>query len=378
VVASCELFERATRRYGRPEWRVDSIVTGGASVPVRRSVLWQKPFCRLLHFEKMLVSPSERSQAKLLIVAPMSGHYATLLRGTVQALLPDHDVYITEWVDARVVPVASGRFDLDDYIDYVITVIETLGEGVHVMAVCQPAVPVLAAAAIMEDRGNKLLPRSMILMGGPIDTRVNPTEVNKLAVSRGIAWFERNVITTVPLPYPGMMRSVYRGFFQLYGFMTMNLDRHMREHRNLFDHLVRGDGESAQKHRDFYDEYLAVMDLTAEFYLQTCKTVFIEHELPKGQMTSRGRPVDPSAIRKIALMTIEGEHDDISGLGQTEAAHRLCKNIPDNRKRHWLQPGVGHYGVFNGSRFRDEIVPRVSAFINDTGPARLPRRLGLP
>jgi poly(3-hydroxybutyrate) depolymerase len=238
-----------------------------------------------------------------------------------------------------------------------------LGGDVHVIGVCQPAVPVLAAIARMEADGDPHVPHSMVLMGGPIDTRINPTEVNTLAAQRGIDWFRRNVITKVPFPNPGFMRDVYPGFLQLYGFVSMNLDRHMEAHRNLFLHLVKGDGDSAQKHREFYDEYLAVMDLCAEFYLQTCETVFIRHALPKGEMTHRGVPIDPAKIKRVALMTIEGENDDISGVGQTEAAHALCTNIPADRKFHWLQPDVGHYGVFNGSRFRAEIAPRIADFV---------------
>ena len=262
----------------------------------------------------------------------MSGHYATLLRGTVEGFLPNHDVYITEWVDARVVPLSEGRFDLDDYIDYLISMLHFLGGDAHVIAVCQPSVPVLAAVARMEADGDPHVPHSMVLMGGPIDTRINPTEVNLLAGRRGIDWFRRNVITKVPFPNPGFMRDVYPGFLQLYGFVSMNLDRHMEAHRNLYLNLVKGDGDSAQKHREFYDEYLAVMDLCAEFYLQTCDTVFIRHALPKGEMTHRGIPIDPSKIKRVALMTVEGENDDISGVGQTEAAHALCPNIPKDRK----------------------------------------------
>src|SRR3989304_6188608 len=286
----------------------------------------------------------------MLIVAPISGHYPTLLRGTVEAFLPNHEVFITEWVDARTVPLSEGRFDLDDYIDYLISMLHVLGGDTHIVGVCQPGVPVMAAVALMDADGDPNIPHSMVLMGGPIDTRVNPTEVNKLAGRRGIDWFRRNVITKVPFPNPGFMRDVYPGFLQLYGFMIMNLDRHMQAHRNLFLHLVQGDGDSAQKNREVYDEYVAVMDLCAEFYLQTCETVFIRHALPKGQMTPRGTPVDPSKVRRVALMTVEGEHDDISGVGQTEAAHRLCVNIPADRKAHWLPPGVGHYGGFHGAR----------------------------
>jgi poly(3-hydroxybutyrate) depolymerase len=362
VAAACELFERSTRRYGQPDWNITSTSIDGESVPVRIVPVWERPFCRLLHFEKAL-RETPLSQPRLLVVAPMSGHYPTLLRGTVQAFLPGHDVYLTEWIDARTVPVTEGRFDLDDYIDYVIEMLHVLGGDVHIMAVCQPSVPVLAAVSLMEAAGDAAVPYSMILMGGPIDTRINPTVVNKLAEERGIEWFRRNVITKVPFPNPGFMRDVYPGFLQLYGFMVMNLDRHMEEHQRLFQHLITGDDDSVQRHREFYDEYLAVMDLCAEFYLQTCDTVFIRHALPKGEMTHRGIAVDPSLIRRVALMTVEGEHDDISGFGQTEAAHRLCANIPSSRHTHWLQPGVGHYGVFNGSRFRTEILPRVADFM---------------
>jgi poly(3-hydroxybutyrate) depolymerase len=363
VAAACEVFERATRRYGRPEWRIDSTLVGAERVAVRLDTVWQRPFCRLVHFVREFDHPPQRPQPRLLIVAPMSGHYATLLRGTVEAFLPNHEVYITEWMDARMVPITEGRFDLDDYIDYVIAMLHFLGGEVHVVAVCQPSVPVIAAVAVMEAAGDGNLPRSMVLMGGPIDTRVNPTAVNALAESRGVDWFRRNVIAKVPFPHPGVMRDVYPGFLQLYGFVSMNLDRHIEAHGKLFHHLVEGDGDSAQKHREFYDEYLAVMDIAAEFYLQTVDTVFVRHALPKGEMTHRGEPVDPASIKHVALMTVEGEHDDISGVGQTQAAHRLCVNIPADLKTHWLQPGVGHYGVFNGSRFRSEITPRIADFV---------------
>jgi poly(3-hydroxybutyrate) depolymerase len=277
------------------------------------------------------------------------------------------------------VPLSLGSFDLDDYIDYVISMLHFLGGDCHVIAVCQPSVPVLAAVARMEADGDPYVPHSMVLMGGPIDTRVNPTAVNTLAERRGLEWFRRSVITKVPFPNPGFMRDVYPGFLQLHGFVSMNLDRHLEAHRNLFQHLISGDGDSAQKHREFYDEYLAVMDLCAEFYLQTVDTVFIRHSLPKGHMTHRGIPIDPAAIRRVALMTVEGEHDDISGVGQTEAAHALCANVPPSRKVHWLQPDVGHYGVFNGSRFRAEIVPRISDFaltINAMATKRVPSLVG--
>jgi poly(3-hydroxybutyrate) depolymerase len=378
VAAACELFERSIRRYGRPEWRIDSTLVGGERVPVQIATVWERPFCKLLHFERSLLHPPRRPQPKILIVAPMSGHYPTLLRGTVEAFLPNHEVYLTEWVDARMVPLADGAFDLDDYIDYVISILHKLQGETHVIAVCQPSVPVLAAVALMEAEDDPYLPNSMVLMGGPIDTRRNPTAVNRLAEQRGTDWFRRNVITKVPFPNPGFMRDVYPGFLQLNGFMSMNLDRHLEAHKDLFMHLVQGDGDSAQKHREFYDEYLAVMDLAAEFYLQTVDTVFVRHALPKGTMKHRGVPVDPERIHRVALMTVEGEHDDISGVGQTEAAHELCVNIPADRRTHYLQPAVGHYGVFNGSRFRAEIAPRIADFVlsNETRMLRRWKRNG--
>jgi poly(3-hydroxybutyrate) depolymerase len=358
-----ELFERTTRVYGRPDWRIEETSIGGEHVPVRINTVWERPFCRLLHFERIFKHVPRRPQPKILLIAPMSGHYATLLRGTVEAFLPNHDVYITDWRNARSVPMAEGRFDLDDYIDYVISMLHMLEGDAHVIAVCQPSVPVLAAVALMEADEDPYAPHSMTLMGGPIDTRVNSTSVNKLAMSKGIDWFRNHVITKVPFPHPGVMRDVYPGFLQLSGFMSMNLDRHMEAHRDLFRNLVKGDGDSATKHKEFYDEYLAVMDLSAEFYLQTVETVFIEHALPKGEMRHRGRLIDPSKIRRVALMTVEGEHDDISGVGQTEATHKLCPNIPAENKVHYMQLDVGHYGVFNGSRFRAEIQPRIADFV---------------
>lgn len=374
MAAAAELFERSTRRYSKPDWNFDSVPVDGVEVAVHPTVVWEQPFCRLTHFAKAGFKPG--SQPRLLIVAPLSGHYATLLRGTVQTMLPDHDVYITEWGDARMVPLTEGSFDLDDFINYVIAMLHHLGAGAHVMGVCQPSVPVLAAVALMSEHDSENLPASMILMGGPIDTRVNPTAVNRMAEGRDIDWFRRNVIMQVPFPHPGFMREVYPGFLQLGGFMSMNLDRHVEAHQDLFRHLVEGDGDSADKHRDFYDEYLAVMDLTAEFYLQTVEQVFIRHALPKGELTHHGVTVDPSAIRQVALMTIEGEHDDISGVGQTRAAQDICANIPPDMRQHHLQPKVGHYGVFNGSRFRTEIAPRITAFVAEhdgSSPAPRPK-----
>jgi poly(3-hydroxybutyrate) depolymerase len=368
VIAGCEMFERVTRRYGKPEWGIEHTVIDDEEVSVTPEIVWELPFCNLVRFARATEEP--RHDPKVLIVAPMSGHYATLLRGTVQAFLPGHDVYITDWIDARMVPADEGRFDLDDYIDYVIAMFHRIGEGTHVIGVCQPSVPVLAAVSLMEARKDPYAPRSMTLMGGPIDTRSNPTAVNRLAEEKGLDWFQRHVIVTVPFPNPGMGRQVYPGFLQLGGFMSMNLDRHIGAHREMFAHLVHGDGDSAHKHREFYDEYLSVMDLTAEFYLQTVDTVFVRHALPKGEMTHRGTPIDPGKIRNTALLTIEGEHDDISGLGQTEAAHRLCTGIPAANKVHYVQRDVGHYGVFNGSRFRRDIAPKIAHFIREHELAR--------
>jgi poly(3-hydroxybutyrate) depolymerase len=362
VAATAELFERTTRRYGKPAFGLDQTIVDGEPAPVLEQVVWKRPFCSLLHFKREL-PPGRPADPKLLIVAPLSGHYATLLRGTVEAMLPSHEVFITDWADARTVPLSEGSFDLDDYIDYVIDMLHHLGSGTHVMAVCQPSVPVLAAVALMSEDDDPAVPATMTLMGGPIDTRVAPTAVNNLAMEHGTDWFRRNVIMTVPFPHPGFLRPVYPGFLQLTGFMSMNLDRHMTAHHELFMHLVEGDGDSAEKHRDFYDEYLAVMDLTAEFYLQTVETVFVQHALPRGEMTRRGRPVRPGAIRKTALLTVEGERDDISGVGQTQAAHALCTGLPESMREHHLQLQVGHYGVFNGSRYRAEIQPRIAAFI---------------
>ncbi|MFD1697418.1 polyhydroxyalkanoate depolymerase [Roseibium aestuarii] len=361
VAAGCEVLERMTRRYGKPEFGLNDTVVSGVRVPVTERRVWSRPFCDLIHFERGV--QTRRNDPKVLVVAPMSGHYATLLRGTVEALLPRADVYVTDWIDARMVPVQEGRFDLDDYIDYIISMLHFLGPDTHILGVCQPSVPVLAAVAVMEGRDDPYVPATMTLMGGPIDTRVAPTAVNQLAVDKGIDWFRRNVIMTVPFPHPGFMREVYPGFLQLTGFMSMNLDRHMTAHRDFFQHLVEGDGDNADKHRDFYDEYLAVMDLTAEFYLQTVETVFIDHSLPRGTMMHGATPVDCSKIRRTALLTVEGEKDDITGRGQTRAAHDLCSSLPEDMKAHYEQPNVGHYGVFNGSRWRAEICPRVLDFI---------------
>jgi poly(3-hydroxybutyrate) depolymerase len=371
IAASAELFERMTRRYGKPDFDLDSTMIESRIVPVTEEVVWERPFCRVIRFAREM--PEQPSpQPKLLIVAPMSGHYATLLRGTVEAFLATHDVHITDWTDARMIPDAQGKFDLDDYIDYLIEILAALSErkdgvALHALGVCQPSVPLICAVALMEARDDPDVPTSMTLMGGPIDTRRSPTAVNKLAEQRGVEWFRRNCIHRVPFPYQGAGRQVYPGFLQLSGFMAMNMDRHVNAHLDMFNHLVDGDGDSAEKHREFYDEYLAVMDLTAEFYLQTVETVFVRHDIPKGAFMHGDALVDLSAIRKTALMTVEGERDDVSGIGQTYAAQDLCSNIPAERKRHHLQSGVGHYGVFNGARFRDEIAPRICAFHSDAG-----------
>ncbi|MBX4958502.1 polyhydroxyalkanoate depolymerase [Rhizobium lentis] len=371
MAASLEMFERTTRRYGKPEFGLKQTTIGEQTVSVREEVVWSRSFCNLLHFARN-VPAGRAADPRILIVAPMSGHYATLLRGTVEALLPSADVYITDWIDARMVPMTEGTFDFDDYVDYIIEMLHFLGHDTHVIAVCQPSVPVLVAAAVMEEAKDPLSPSSMTLMGGPIDTRINPTAVNKLAQERSLQWFSDNVIMNVPWPQPGFMRPVYPGFLQLSGFMSMNLDRHLVAHKEFFMHLVKNDGEP-EKHRDFYDEYLAVMDLTAEFYLQTVEEVFMKHSLPKGELMHRGRRVDPAAIRNVALLTVEGENDDISGVGQTRAAQTICVNIPDDMRMHYLQPDVGHYGVFNGSRFRREIAPRIVNFVRQHSRSALKR-----
>ncbi|MFM1814267.1 MAG: hypothetical protein RLZ98_962 [Pseudomonadota bacterium] len=368
AAAACEVFERITRRYGKPEFEISTTWIDGKPAEVTEDVVWRRPFCRLVTFRCDLPLAAGATRPNLLIVAPMSGHFAALLRGTVEALLPSFNVTITDWSDARDVPLLAGQFDLDDHIDYIIEMLEHFGGDVHVYAVCQPAVPVLAAVALLEAAGSPAVPRSMVLTGGPIDTRINPTMVNELAAQRGVSWFQNSVITTVPWPNSGCGRRVYPGFLQLSGFMTMNLDRHMQAHKDYFDHLVEGDGDSADRHRDFYDDYLAVMDLTEEFYLQTIDTVFVRHALPRGTMRHRGVAIEPSAIERTALMTIEGGNDDISGLGQCAAAHALCTGIPESNKEHFVCPDVGHYGLFNGSRYRAQIAPRLAQFVLSHDP----------
>jgi poly(3-hydroxybutyrate) depolymerase len=370
TAAACDMFVNATRRYGKPEFGIDEIEIDGKLVPIVEDVALKRPFCDLLHFRREIPVKARKNTKvlpKVLIVAPMSGHFATLLRGTVEAMLPEHDVYVTDWTDARAVPLSEGRFGLADYIDYIRDFARFLatdgGERIAIMAVCQPGVPCLAAASLMAEDGDPARPASLILMGSPIDTRINETEPNKLAQSRPLSWFEKNVIVSVPWPSQGFLRRVYPGFLQLSGFMSMNMDRHVDAHWNQFHHLIHGDGESAAAHRSFYDEYLAVMDLTSEFYLETVDQVFQKHTLPEGKFMHRDRPVRLEAIRDTALMTVEGEADDITGRGQTEAALALCTKLPKAKKRAYVQPKVGHYGVFNGSRFRAHIQPRIRDFI---------------
>ena len=369
VSAALDVFEHTTRPYGKPDFNLPTTTIDGRTVAVTEEVVERRPFGQLRHFIREGASPND---PRVLVVAPHSGHYATLLRGTVEALLPGHDVYITEWRDGRMAPLAEGAFSLDDYIDYVIAFLHYLGQGTHVLAVCQPAVPVLCAVALMAADKDPFQPRTMTLMGGPIDTRINPTVPNNLAKERSIEWFQKTVIQRVPVIYPGFMREVYPGYIQLTGFMQMNLDRHVGAHLELFNHLVRGDGDEADDRKAFYEEYRAVMDLPAEYYLQTVRQVFQEHQLPRGLFVSRGRKVEPAAIAGTALMTVEGERDDISGVGQTRAAHDLCTALPDSMRAHYEQPGVGHYGVFNGRRWKSEIAPRVAAFIKQHDKARRP------
>ena len=359
AASALDVFAHAAAPRGKPRFGLKGTVVDGREVAVREEVVLRKPFGQLKHFLREGVEGGP----KLLIVAPMSGHYATLLRGTVERMLPRHDVYITDWRDAKLVPVEEGSFDLDDYIDYLIAFLEHLGPGTHVLAVCQPAPLAFAAACLMSAENNPARPRTLTMMGGPIDTRKAPTEVNTVATQRPFAWFERNVIVTVPYQYPGAGRRVYPGFLQLAGFMAMNFGNHLVSHCEMFRHLVEGDGESAEATKAFYDEYRSVCDMTAEFYLQTIDIVFQRHLLPKGKMTHRGKPVDPAAIRDIPLLAIEGERDDISGVGQTKAALTIAKSLPEQMKQYHLAEGVGHYGIFNGSKWRTRIAPVVEEWI---------------
>ena len=358
MAAASEVFERVTHRYGKPIFGIAHTKVAGKQVDIIEEVIDTKPFCNLIHFRKA----SKIEQPKLLIVAPMSGHHATLLRGTVVDLLPYLDVYITDWKDAREVALSHGEFRLEDYITYTIEFTRLLGNA-HLLAVCQPSVPVMIAASVMNEKKDKTAPLSMTLIGGPIDTRVNPTKVNKLAEEKPLSWFESNVITRVPFNYTGFMRRVYPGFLQLSGFMQLNLDRHITAHKDLYKHLIEGDGESARAHKKFYDEYLSVCDLPAEFYLDCIEQVFQKHLLPRGEFVYEGKKVKPEAITKTALLTLEGELDDISGVGQTQAAQKICKSLPDSMRKHYMQKGVGHYGIFNGRKFRENVVPIIVDFI---------------
>jgi poly(3-hydroxybutyrate) depolymerase len=359
AAAAMELLSHAALSHERPDFRIKSVLVDGAPVAVSEEVVASHPFCNLLHFRKEL----NRDEPTVLVVAPLSGHFATLLRGTVESLLADHNVYLTDWKNARDVPLLYGRFDLDDFVELVIRFVRLLGPRTHVMAVCQPSVPVLAAVSLLAADDDPCQPSSMILMGGPIDTRANPTAVNRFAKAHSLGWFERTVITSVPARYPGAFRRVYPGFLQLAGFLSMNFDRHVSAHWTMFRDLARGSGESVAATRAFYDEYTAVMDLPADFYLQTVERVFHRHDLALGQFRVRGRLVDPAAIERTALMTVEGERDDVCGPGQTVAAQTLCMNIPPAKKTHHLQLKVGHYGVFHGRRWQTETYPKVKLFI---------------
>ena len=359
VASALEVFAHASAPRGKPEFGLDHTIVDGKGVAVHEEVALRKPFGQLKHFVREGITGGPR----LLIVAPMSGHYATLLRGTVDRMLPTCDVYITDWRDAKLATLADGRFDLDDYVDYLIEFLEVIGPGAHMLAVCQPSVPCYAAVALMNADKHPCLPRTLTMMGGPIDTREAPTAVNTLATERPHSWFEQNVVATVPMQYPGAGRKVYPGFLQLAGFMTMNLGSHMISHWELFKHLVQGDDDSAESTMAFYEEYRSVCDMTAEFYLQTIDTVFQKHALPKGEMTHRGRRVDPAAITDVALLAIEGERDDISGLGQTKAALKIATNLPKSMKRYMMAEGAGHYGIFNGSKWRTRIAPVVEEWI---------------
>jgi len=367
ALASAELLERATHRYGKPAFRLSSAVVEGETVPVRESVVLRTPFCDLVRFERGVARPQD---PKLLIVAPLSGHHATLVRETVEAMLPEHDVFVTDWVDAKLVPRRAGSFDLHDYIDLVRRLLQTMGGGAHVMAICQPCVPVLAAVAVMAEEGDRAQPASMTLISGPIDARVRPTRVDRFAREHSLAWLEAALVHRVPPHLAGCGRRVYPGALQLQAFVSLDVARHVEAHVEHFWNVARGDQAAAEKHRRFYDEYFAVMDLPAEFYLQTVAEVFQEFSLPRGEMVHRGAVVRPSAIERTALLTIEGESDDITGLGQTEAAHALCSGIPSSRRGHRVQGGVGHYGTFSGRRWREEIAPTVRRFIRASAEVR--------
>ena len=365
MAASAEMIERNTRRFGRPEFGLSETRIDGRKVEVVEKTIVEKPFCRLLNFHRKI----KRNDPTVLIVSPLSGHYATLLRGTVKSLLPHHNVYITDWEDARQVPLSDGEFSLDTYITYLREFMSLLGPETHIVGVCQPVVPVMASVSLMASEKDPNQPLTMTLMGGPIDTRVSKTEVTELAETRPLKWFEQSVLYDVPFYYPGAHRKVYPGFLQLSGFMSMNLDSHVGSYMKFYQHLIEGDGDSAEAHRKFYNEYLSVMDIASEFYLQTVETVFQKHLLPRGMMKWRdpfsGELIDvrPQDIGKTALFTIEGERDDISARGQTTAAHELCYSIPQSKQYHHFQLGCGHYGIFNGRRWREQIMPRLRHFI---------------
>ena len=369
LAAGYELFFRLGKEYEKPEFGLHSTkvegVDGPVEVPILQRVEIDKPFCKLLHFQRFFPADmvKRRADPKVLLVAPLSGHHSTLLRDTVRQLITAHDVYITDWCDARMVPLVEGPFHLDDYVAYIQQFIRHLGPDVHVISVCQPTVPVLAAVSLMASAKDPKLPRTMTMMGGPIDSRKSPTEVNNLATTKPYAWFENNVIYKVPANYPGYLRSVYPGFLQHAGFVAMNPDRHLSSHYDFYLQLVRGDDEDADEHRRFYDEYNAVLDMPAEYYLDTIKTVFQEHALATGTWVVRGATVAPEDIKSVALFTIEGELDDISGSGQTEAAHGLCTSLPKSMRQHFTAPKCGHYGIFSGKRWRNVIYPRIHDFI---------------
>ena len=353
LTAAYELIARAGLTHARPPFGIDGLTIGNRDVSISERAAVTTPFATLLHFKKDIDTP----QPRVLLVAPLSGHFATLLRDTVRTMLPEHDVYITDWHNVRDVPLMYGAFSFDDYIAHLIRFLEAVGPGAHVVAVCQPCVAALIATAIMAQAGNAAQPRSLTLMAGPIDPRVNPTKVNVLANSRPLTWFERNLIASVPLRYPGAFRRVYPGFVQLAAFMSMNVERHVKAHRELYDHLAKGERDKAQVTKAFYDEYFAVLDLTAEFYLETVRLVFQECALPAGKLEWQGEHVEPRAIRRTMLLTVEGERDDICAVGQTAAAHDLCSGLRPYRKRHHMQAGVGHYGVFSGNRWTNQIYP---------------------
>ena len=365
ISASYDLLNRVGKQYEKPAFGITETYVKGNPCTVIEETVTQKAFCTFKHFRKE--GNAAAGQPRVLIVAPLSGHHSTLLRDTVRAMLPEHDVYLTDWTDARIVPMSSGSFHLDDYIAYVIEFIQHLGPDVHVISVCQPTVPVLVAISLMAAAGDPKSPRTMTMMGGPIDSRRNPTQVNNLATTKPIEWFEHNVIYRVPASHPGFMRRVYPGFLQHAGFVAMNPDRHFNSHLEYYDHLVQGTGKSVDEHRKFYDEYNAVLDMDADYYLDTIRLVFQQHALPNGNWVTGkllgARRVEPAAIKKTALFTIEGELDDISGSGQTQAAHDLCSNIPKPKKQHYTAPQCGHYGIFAGRRWRDMIQPKIAEFI---------------